>query len=130
MTELMKEFCIEIENKPGTIARICTALGTAGVNLKTIACESIGKQGFVRIIADNHKKAADVLDSKKLMYSENDVIVKAFDDKPNQLAMILDKVSAAGINMDAVYLMQSKNGKAQVVLVTDNVQKAMTILKA
>lgn len=130
MTELMKEFCIEIENKPGTIARICTALGSAGVNLKTIASESVGKQGFVRIIADNHKKAAEVLDNKNLMYLENEVIVKTFDDKPNELAVVLDKISNAGINMDAVYLMQSKNGKAQVVFVTDNVQKAMSILKA
>ncbi len=129
MTHLMKEFCVEIENTPGAISNVCTALGQAGVNLVSIASECVGGQGFMRIITDNEKKAAELLDEKDMMYSENSVIVKAFDDRPNQLAAVINKIASAGINIDALYLLQSKNGKAQVAIVTDDVQRAVRELK-
>ncbi len=129
MTHLMKEFCVEIEDTPGAISQICTALGQSGVNLVSIASECVGGQGFMRIITDDEKKAAKLLDEKDMMYSENSVIVRAFDDKPNQLASVIDKIASAGINIDAVYLLQNKNGKAQVAIVTNDVQKAIRTLK-
>ena len=130
MTHLVKEFCIEIENTPGAIANVCTALGTAGINLQSIASEHIGGQGFLRIIPEDSKATEEMLNRKDFMYSENTVIVKAFEDKPNQIADAVEKLGAEGININALYLLQSKNGKAQVGIVTDDPQKASRLLRA
>lgn len=130
MTQLMKEFCIEIEDTPGALAQVCTTLGVAGINLRAISADHVGKQGFVRLIPDDPKKAAKILDDRGFMYSENTVIVKTFADKPNQLAQVLDKIGAAGLNLDGVYLLQSLNGNAHIVIVPDDVQKTVRVLRS
>jgi hypothetical protein len=121
-----REFCIELEDKPGSLARVCSELGKGGINIKALTLDRIGNQVFLRVVPDDAKKTREVL-GEDYMFSETDVLIKSLDDKPGALAKTAEKLSGKGVNIDAIYLLSSGK-KSNVVFVLDNVDKGREVL--
>ena len=126
---LTNQFVIELENKPGQLAKLCEALGSNNINLRAIATDRIGGQNFVRAIVDKEEKMRNVLDEQNYMYSENDVVLKTLDDKPNALTEIARKLGAGGVNIDAIYLLNRNPNKVSLVFALDNPEKGLSLLR-
>lgn len=52
---------VTLQNKPGTLAQVCSALGKAGVNISALLAPEIRGKGKVRLLVDNLDKAKDAL---------------------------------------------------------------------
>ncbi len=122
------EFVIEVENTPGQLAKVARTLGKEGINIKAITTERIGKQGYIRILVDNEEKTKKVLEDGDFLYTEGEVLVKAFDDKPNALAEVADALAKEGVNIEAIYLGTFHQGKVNVVFVLDDISAGRRIL--
>src|SRR2546427_4459093 len=77
-----KEFSIDIEDEPGTLAEVCRALADARVNI--LAFQSIpgDEKSLVRFVVDNPTSAKSVLNSQKLRYTEAEVAQVILPHRP------------------------------------------------
>ena len=57
----VKQISIFLENKPGTLAQLTTALAAAGVNMRALSLAETNDFGIARIIADDTVAAMTVL---------------------------------------------------------------------
>jgi hypothetical protein len=68
-----KEFTVFLEDRAGTLGRLCQALADRGVNI--LALHSFPSEGksVTRLIVDNPGEATSALEGERLTYTEADV---------------------------------------------------------
>jgi hypothetical protein len=99
-----KELTIEIDDKPGTLGKICRPLADGGVNILAFNLNPEGKgKGEVRLIVDNPTTAKSVLDSQKLKYTETEVATVKLPHRPGELARATSKLGDANVNINHGY---------------------------
>ena len=100
---IMREFTIQMEDRPGTLGKCCQALADRGVNI--LALHSFSSQGksAVRIIVDNLTAAKTVLDSEHYAYTEKEVALAKLTHRPGELARAASRLGEANININYAY---------------------------
>jgi hypothetical protein len=69
-----REFAISLEDRPGTLGKLCQALAEERVNI--LAYQQFPHEkgnGSVRLVVDNPDKAESVLDRQRSNYKETEV---------------------------------------------------------
>jgi hypothetical protein len=117
------EFKVTVQDTPGTLARLGTILGRAGVNIEAIQGTSREGKGFVQFVPSDEEKTARALDAAKIGYSKREVLVVRVLDEPGMLGDVALVMSKAGINIDSVYV--TTNG--HIVLGVDDLPGAVQI---
>lgn len=103
----MSEFSVRLGNRPGQLATLAEQLAAAGLNIEALAAFSFGEQGIVRMMVDDHVTARAVLDRAGLRYEEHTVIETLLPHRPGELARMTRELADSGVNIDAMYLMNS-----------------------
>ncbi len=124
-----KEFTVILEDRPGTLGKVCRALGDRRVNI--LAFQSLPSEGKVlfRFVADNPAPAKTVLDTERLTYKEAEVAQAKLPHRPGELARAALRLGEANININYAYggLEASTNAPVMIFGVAD-VGKAVAIL--
>ena len=83
---ISKELTIRMEDRPGTLGKVCRALADQEVNI--LAFQSIPSEGvsLVRVVLDNPTTAKKVLDNQRVKYTETDVAQVELAHRPGELA--------------------------------------------
>ena len=113
-----KVFTITVQNQPGAVAAIAKALGSAKVNILGLLGTAQGATGSVRLVAEDAKRAKEVLDEAKLGYEETGAEQQELPNKPGALAQHLEKLAAKGVNLSSIHATAVKGGKKAVVVYT------------
>jgi hypothetical protein len=99
------DLVFEIENEPGALARIATAISDAGVNIAAATCLGTADRVELHILVPHAEAAKHALGITHVVVSrEREVAVVAVDDRPGVLADITRRVAEAGIDLDLVYV--------------------------
>jgi hypothetical protein len=99
------DLVIEIENEPGSLARVAAAVSDAGVNLAAATCIGTADQVELHILVPHAEAARHALAISQLAVSrEREVVVIEAEDRPGVLADLTRKVAHAGIDLDLVYV--------------------------
>jgi hypothetical protein len=100
---ITKELTIRIENRPGSLARICQVLAERGVNI--MAFQSIPSEStiLVCIVADKPAIAESVFETEGIAYTEAEVAQVKLPHKPGELARAASKLGEASINIHYAY---------------------------
>jgi len=99
------DLVIEVENEPGALARVATAISDAGVNIAAATCLGAAGTAELHILVPHASAAKHVLAISHLAVTrEREVVVVEVDDRPGVLADLAGKVAAAGVNLDLVYV--------------------------
>lgn len=125
-----KELTIRLEDRPGTLGKICRTLADKGVNI--VAFQSIpseGKNSLVRFVVDNPTTAKKALDNEGVSCTETDVAQVKLAHRPGELARAASRLGEANININYAYcgVDPSTNGPLLIVGVRE-AGKAATIL--
>jgi hypothetical protein len=105
MAHLAADLVIDIENSPGALAKVATAVSDAGVNLAGATCLGNGDRAELHILVKHAEAARHLLAITALAVSrEREVVVVDVEDRPGALADITRKIAAAGINLDLVFV--------------------------
>jgi hypothetical protein len=105
MTHLAADLVIDVENSPGALARVATAVSDAGVNLAAATCLGTGDRAELHILVKHAQAARHLLAITALAVSrEREVVVVDVEDRPGALADITRKIAEAGINLDLVFV--------------------------
>jgi hypothetical protein len=98
----VKELNIQVENRPGTLAKLCSALASRKVNI--VAFEASTAERQVHLVVDNLASAKSVLDAEGLTHTENDVVAQVtLANRPDELARVAGRLGEANINIDYAY---------------------------
>lgn len=120
---------VTLQNKPGTLAQVCSALGKAGVNISALLAPEIRGRGKVRLLVDNLDKAKDALKAAKIRFGEEEAIAIELDNKPGALGEVAEKLAQAKINIRYAHATVSEGStKATVILAVPDVAKALGVL--
>ncbi|MBI4057533.1 MAG: hypothetical protein HY399_08320 [Elusimicrobia bacterium] len=113
MTQTMKRvkyFIKDAEDKPGALAQFATTLKNAGVNLKGLWAFGMGG-GKAQIICvpEDGVKFKNAAQAAGMQVREATCFFLAGEDRAGVLCEMLDKVSAAKINLHAVDAISTGN---------------------
>jgi hypothetical protein len=99
------DLVVEVDNEPGALARVATAISDAGVNIAAATCTGGGKRAELHILVPYAEAAKHALAISSLaVTSEREVVVVEAEDRPGELADLARKVAEAGVNIDLVYV--------------------------
>ncbi len=99
-----REFTIQMEDRPGTLGKLCRTLADKGVNI--LAFQSFPNQGksTVRFVGDNPTTTKTVLDGQRMTYTETQVAQTRLTHQPGELARVASRLGEANINIDYAYV--------------------------
>jgi hypothetical protein len=127
----VKQVSVFLENKEGRLYEMCRALGNAGINMRALCVAETMDYGVVRLIADNPKKAVDVLRNEGFTVAETDVLAVEIPDRPGGLADVLGVLARAGINVEYLYCFVEPSGDRAIdVMRVEDIEGAMKVLEA
>jgi hypothetical protein len=99
------DLVIDIENSPGALAEVATAISDAGVNIAAATCLGDGDRAELHILVPHAEAAKHLLGISHLAVSrEREVVVVNVEDRPGVLADLTRRIAQAGVDLDLVYV--------------------------
>jgi hypothetical protein len=127
--ERTKQLSVFLENKPGTLARVCEELSNQGINIYAMSVMDTIDHAIVRLIVSEPHKAVTMFEERGVLVSENDVLLLEGRNEPGSLATIAHKLADAQINIEYAYVATPRGEtNGLLVLRTDKTDEAMTVL--
>ncbi len=125
-----KEFAIRMEDRPGTLGKLCRALADRGVNILALQSIPYEGQSLVRIVVDNPATAKTAIESEKLLCTETEVATVKLPHRPGELARAASRLGEANININYAYVGIDPGTNAPLLIFgVADVARAATILE-
>ena len=129
---IVTELTIRMDNRPGSLGKICRALADRGVNIMAFQSIPSEKTMLVYIVVDEQGAARAVLDREGITYSEGEVVQVQLPHGPGELARAATKLGDANINIQYAYCGVEPTTNAPLVIfgVTELGRAAIILDKA
>ena len=88
--QITKQLALFLENRPGTLARVCDALSAAKINIYAISTSDTVDHSVVRMVVNDPVKALFVFEEHGTLVVEDDVLMITGDNKPGSLANLAE----------------------------------------
>jgi hypothetical protein len=126
-----KEFTIRLEDRPGTLGKLCQALAEQSINILAFhSCPLEKGKSTVRLVLDNPLAAKSILDRQKTNYTETEVATVTLSHRPGELARAATRLGEAGINIDYGYCGVDPSTSATMLLLgVADAGKAVKVLE-
>lgn len=131
MVKIVTQLAIFIENKPGTLAAVCDALGREKINIWGLATSDTTDHNVVRLVLSDPKHALEVFEERGTLVVENDVLMIENSNSPGALSKIAKALSKKKINIEYAYLASHPGDlRGLLILRVDNLKSAFATIKA
>jgi hypothetical protein len=119
---------IMVDDRPGGLATVGEALGSAGINIEGVCGVGLGDRGVIHVLVEDAAAARAALEAAGLsVESESEPIVSdvsAGARTPGTLGRMARSIADAGVNLRAVYIGTDN----RAIAVTDDNDKARAAL--
>ena len=130
LIETATQLAVFLGNRPGALARVCSELAAAEINIHALATSDTIDHAVVRMVVSDPTKALMILGERGVLALENDVLMIESNNEPGTLAAIADRLAKAEINIEYAYLATSpKSEHGLMILRPSNVEKAQRALR-
>jgi hypothetical protein len=127
--QIAKQLALFLENKPGTLARMCESLRDAKINIYAFTTSDTVDHSVVRMIVSDTRKALLLFEEHNVLAVENDVLMIEGDNRPGSLALIAQKLSDAKVNIEYAYCATPPNAKKGLLIIRpSDCKKALKVL--
>ena len=129
--QITKQLALFLENRPGTLARVCDALSDAKINIYAISTSDTVDHIVVRMVVSDPVKALFVFEEHGSLVVEDDVLMIHGDNKPGSLAEIAHRLADAKINIEYAYCATAPDAKkGLLILRVSDPKRAMKALNS
>jgi hypothetical protein len=129
LVDTTKQLTVNLENKPGRLANLLSALAREKVNLAAMAVMDSHERSALRLIPDDLVRARQVLKGQDVRFSEADVLRVELRNHPGALAHVCELLGTEHINIDYAYCSSGgRNGKVYGFFKVSNTEKALRVL--
>jgi hypothetical protein len=124
-----EELTIRMDNRPGSLGKVCHALANRGVNILAFQSIPAEKTILVCMVVDNPSAAAAILDKEGISYTEGEIAQVKLPHEPGELARAASKLGDANINIHYAYCgVEPATNVPLVIFGVSEVGRAATIL--
>src|SRR3954464_13113306 len=100
---LTHQLALFLDNRPGTLARVCEALAEAKINIYAISTSDTIDHSVVRMVVSDPRKALQLFEDHGTLVVDDDVLMIEGDNKPGSLAKLANKLSVGKVNIEYAY---------------------------
>lgn len=127
--EFVHEVTAYLENKPGRLAKICSALAHEKVNIQALSVMDTPDRSVLRLVTDDLAPTRKALTALGTECVVREVLAVELEDRPGALARVLETLAAEHINIEYAYVAPGAGpGKSLGVFHTSNPKRALKIL--
>lgn len=120
---------VKVEDRPGMLGEVATALGEKKVNLRAVQGSNEGGQGVLRLVVDKLAAAKRVLAARGWDPQEEEILEIRLSDKPGTLGEVANLLGAAGVNIKYAFVSASGGREAVVFLAVSDMKAALRALR-
>jgi hypothetical protein len=124
----MNAFIVELENKPGELARITEAIAHRGINILGLTGATSGSSGSAVLYSNDEEGTRSALSAAGCRTREIELVVGPVANKPGGFAEIARKLADAGINIEAVLPTGMDGDNVSMAFATDNPAKTRELI--
>ena len=129
--QITRQLAVFLENRPGTLARVCDALAQAKINIFAITTSDTVDHSVIRMVVNDPRKALLLFEERGTLVVEDDVLMVGCNNKPGSLARLAHKLADAKINIEYCYSATSPDAKkGLLILRASDPRKALKVLNS
>jgi hypothetical protein len=113
---ITKELILRMENRPGSLGKVCSELAERGINILAFQSIPSEKTIVVCMVVDKPSAAQAVLDREGISYSEAEVAQALLPNTPGELARAASRLGDANININYAYCGVEPAGNVPLVI--------------
>ncbi len=123
----VNQVSIFLENKPGTLNKLTEVLATNKINIRALSLAETSEFGIVRMIVNDVFEAVNVLKENNFVAILTPVLAYAIADEAGYLNGLLQKFTAADVNIEYMYAFAGKE-RAYMIFRVNDTKKAEAVL--
>ena len=124
-----RDLTVILQDRPGELARLGQATGSAGVNIQGMCAFTGEGRGIIHVLVDDAMAAVAsqaLEDAGMGVADEREVLVVDVEDRPGTLGELARTLGEAGVNIDLAY---TTFGGVRIVIATDDLANARAALE-
>jgi len=126
---IAQELTIRMENRPGSLGKVCRELADQGVDIMAFQSIPGEKTLLVCIVVDKPEAAKTVLDKEGITYTEVEVAQARLRYEPGELARVASKLGEANIDINYAYSgVEASTRTPLIIFGVSDVGRAASIL--
>jgi hypothetical protein len=126
----VKQLALFLENKPGTLASVCKALGKEKISIHALSVSDAVDHSVVRMVVDQPTKALHLLGHHGVLVVERPVLMLSGRNQTGEMAQIARKLARNKINIEYAYTATPPGAEEGVMILrVDDQKKAAKVLK-
>lgn len=127
--DFVHEVTAYLENKPGRLAKICSALAHEKVNIQGLSVMDTPDRSVLRLVTDQVDATRRVMTSLGTECESREVLAVEMENRPGALARVLEVLAEEHINVEYAYVAASTSqGKSLGIFHTSNPKRAQKVL--
>ena len=129
--QLAKQLAVFLDNRPGTLGRLCEAFAEAKINIFALSSSDTVDHIVFRMVVSDPTQAKRLLDERGTLVVSTDVLMIDSTNKPGTLAEIANKLGDAKINIEYAYSATHPTAqKGILILRVSDPKKALKVLNS
>ena len=129
LMEIARQLSIFLENKPGTLAKVCEELARQEINIFGMSISDTTDHSVIRMVLSDPTKALHILGERGVLVVENNVLILENANQPGTFGHIARLLAKAKINIEYAYLATSRNSeKGMAVVRVSDSKRALKVL--
>ena len=127
--KLTYQLSVFLENKPGTLAKVCDELARQKINIYALTISDSVDHAVVRMVVSDTAKTLALFEERGVLVVECKVLMIENANHPGALAKIASRLAKAKINIEYAYLATSPTAKTGLLIVrASEPKRALKIL--
>lgn len=124
--ETAKQVSVFLENKPGRLANVLSALAKEKVNVTALTVMDSHEHSVLRLVSSDPEKTKQVLEGLNVNHAEAEVLLVELKNQPGALAHLCEQLAADHVNIDYCYCSSGgRNGRVYGIFKVSDVTRAM-----
>lgn len=123
------EYCVALDNKPGTLAKLSASLAKAKVNVTAISTSENTQCNWIRLVGSPGPAVRRVLKRGRYYFSAQSVLTVAVPNEPGQLAKVSGRLARAGVNINYVYGSSGRDSSPMLIFNVSDLAKAAKVVR-
>ena len=125
----MRDFVVELNQRPGELARVASMLARHHVTLKAGTALAVGTRLIARFVPSDIEAARRALDAADIKFGEGEVVPVLLESRAGELAMLSSRLADGGVTVRAIYLTSTLGSLIELAIVPDNPERAKRVLE-
>ena len=124
-----KQLSVFIENRKGRLCEVLNVMRENNVNILSLSLADTLEYGLLRLIVDNAEVGSEKLTEAGFSTMLTDVLIIEIAHEVGSLQTLLKGLSDQDVNIEYMYGLSIEGEKAYVVLKTQELEKAIEVIK-